>query len=532
MKFLLVAKQEKNLEAYLDTLRRFPASRVVVVGAPRFDPFFELRPALTWEQFHEALGLDPGRPTLLYLCSSRLIAPRELDFVHRWLAALRSAESDALRRCNVVVRPHPDVDLLPAGAPFERVRWPGAPRLDAHVARPFGDPRAVVLRTSFKDSNGLFESLVHSTAVVGLNTTAELEAGIAGRPVFTIAADDGPGGAQATLHFHYLTQPRGGFVSVASNLDEHCNQLAAALAGGADPAPIRAFIQSFLRPHGLDRPVAPLLADALEQRAAGAGTAARAPAAAPPLAAATSFEALPLAPRAADVLPLAYPSASIFVHATPAALRRRSDGSVRVDHATVKWLEGWVRIGDVIYDVNAGFGAYVLLAARQRGAVVVAFEPGYEVYSALCRNVTLNNCQGSVIPVPVALAADEGLAEIKYEREYPSGERYGLRRAPWRVRPADSVQPNVHAVCTTRLDTTIERYGLPAPNHLRLSLAVRAANVLEGAARALACPTLRTLWTHVATPEEEPLVRAIQAAGFHVAPRRPRRRSVQLAFSR
>jgi len=143
---MFVWNEQQRAEA--GELHRFPASRVVVVGAPRFDSFFDLRPALTRAQFHDALGLDPARPTLLYLCSSRLIAPCELEFVHRWLAAVRSAEAEQLRGCNVVIRPHPDIDLLPPDAGFDRVRWPSAPRLDAHVARPFDDAGAVVLRTS------------------------------------------------------------------------------------------------------------------------------------------------------------------------------------------------------------------------------------------------------------------------------------------------------------------------------------------------------------------------------------------------
>jgi len=507
------------------TLHRFPASRVVVVGAPRFDPFFTLRPALTRDAFHERLGLDPTRPTLLYLCSSRLIAPCEAKFVRKWLGALRSSASDALAGANVVIRPHPDVELLPEGMPSERVHWPTAPHLNARVARPFDDARAVVFRTSIRDANGLYESLVHSNVVVGLNTTAELEAGIVGRPVFTVTATgDDAEGPQPTVHFRYLTREHGGFVSVASTLDEHRQQLAAALAGGVDPAPIRAFIQSFLRPHGVDRPVAPLLAEALEQHAAVAPTTTAAPAAA-------GFDPRALVRSDGDLVPLGYRAARILVHATPETTRHVIDGSVRIDHATVKWLEQWVKIGDVVYDVNAGYGAYVLLAARQRGAVVVAFEPGYEVYAALCRNIVLNRCQGSVVPVPLAVGGADGVAEIKYERQYPGGERYGVRSARWCARSADSVQPNVHAACTTRLDTAVERYGLAPPTHLRVPLSVRAMEVLQGAGHALH-ETLRTLSLHVDMGDEAAIVRELDGTGLQVVTRRVRRSSVQLVVAR
>jgi FkbM family methyltransferase len=520
---MFVWNEQQRAEA--GELHRFPPSQVVVVGAPRFDSFFDLRPVLTREQFHEEIGLYAARPTLLYLCSSRLIAPDELEFVRRWLATLRSAGGE-LGAANVVIRPHPDVDLLPPGTPYDRVRWPGAPRLDAYVARPFDDPRTVVLRTSLKDPHGLFESLVHSTAVVGLNTTAELEAGIVGRPVFTIAPAGETGGPQPTVHFHYLTRQHGGFVSTATNLDEHRDQLAAALAAGGDRAPIRAFVESFLRPHGVDRPVAPLLADALERCASGARP--EVPAASRP----ARFD--PRVPFAGEqaVVPLAYPAARILVHATPEAVRHAPDGLVRVDRATVKWIEEWVGIGDTVYDVNPGYGGYALIAARQRGAAVVAFEPGYNAYAALCRNVMLNGCQGAIIPIPLALAGEDGLGDIKYERQYPGGERFGSRRGRWRSRPADSVLANVHSACTTRLDTAIEQYRLPPPNHLRVSPTAGAGSVLQGAARTLQCATLRTVWLHVPTGDEHAITTALDAAGFHVATRRVRRSSVQLAFNR
>jgi FkbM family methyltransferase len=510
-------------------LHRFPAARVVVTGAARFDDFFRLRPRMTREQFHEPLGLDPATPTLLYLCSSRLIAPRELAFIVRWLMALRSSGSDRLRTCNVVVRPHPDVPLLADEVRFERHRWADASEIHAQIAKPFDDPCAVVLRTSYKDSLGLYESLVHSTAVVGLNTTAELEAGIAGRPVFTIlpdaAAEDGP---RPTVHFHYLTRERGGFVSAASSLHEHVAQLATALAGDVDSAPIRSFIESFLRPHGIDRPVAPLLADVLVQRAEAAETA-EAVAPSVPVA---SFDPRGLSLDESVIIPLAYNAARIVVRATPETLRFAVDGSIRLDQAAVKWLERWVKIGDVVYDIDAGFGAYVLIAARQRGASVVAFEPGYLAYAALCENVALNACQGSVIPVPLAVASRDSVATIKYGRETPGGQRHSVQKTRWRPKPADSVQPHVHSVCAVRLDTAVEQYGLPPATHLRVSAFASAIDVLAGAERTLAHPGFRSLWLHVAPQDEETLVSRLRASGLQVAVRRTRRRSVQIVFTR
>ena len=101
---------------------------------------------------------------------------------------------------------------------------------------------------------GLFESIVHSDAVVGLNTTAEIEAGIVGRPVFTILADERDAdGQNTTVHFHYLRKDNGGFVSTAGTFDEHLRQLDAAFERPVDAAAIHTFIESFVRPHGFDK---------------------------------------------------------------------------------------------------------------------------------------------------------------------------------------------------------------------------------------------------------------------------------------
>jgi hypothetical protein len=109
----------------------------------------------------------------------------------------------------------------------------------------------------------LYDTVFHSAAVVGLNTSAEIEAAIVGRPVFTII-DPEAGGQSGTLHFHYLLQANGGHVRLAETFDDHRRQLEGALAGAVDRGAIDSFIETFVRPRGRERPVSPLVADAIE----------------------------------------------------------------------------------------------------------------------------------------------------------------------------------------------------------------------------------------------------------------------------
>jgi hypothetical protein len=234
-------------------LHGIPDDRVVATGAQLFDQWFERRPSTSREEFMAEVGLDPARPYVLYTCSNPVMTNTpESSFVLEWLDALHADER--LRSLGVLVRPHPNdegewaqVDL---GRYDNVVVW----------------PRGGVHTVTDEARTGFFDSLAHSAAVVGINTTAMIEAAIVGKSVLTVIA---PGFAQEnTLHFDYLLEEHGGFLHVASTLDEHVGQLAHVLdedAAGAERR--RRFVESFVRPHGLDRPATPILADAIEELA-------------------------------------------------------------------------------------------------------------------------------------------------------------------------------------------------------------------------------------------------------------------------
>ena len=222
-----------------------PPERVAVTGAPRFDEFFAMSPGTTREQFCAIHGLDASQPIVVYLCSSEFVAGGEVDFVRRWIDEVRRAPS--LRSCNILIRPHPR----------QQKPWKAFEPPDARVV--------VALPQAMNADPTLLDTVHHSAAVVGLNTSAQLEAGILGRPVLTILAPEFEEGQQGTLHFSYLLKEHGGFVDVAPDFDVHRRQLAAAVAGDYDRQAIRSFIEQFLRPNGIDRPATPFMVRAIEE---------------------------------------------------------------------------------------------------------------------------------------------------------------------------------------------------------------------------------------------------------------------------
>jgi Met-10+ like-protein len=81
---------------------------------------------------------------------------------------------------------------------------------------------------------------------------------------------------------------------------------------------------------------------------------------------------------------------------------------------TVAWLDRSVRAGDVLWDVGANIGAYSLIAASlgREAAAIVAVEPAFANYAALCENVVLNGCQDAVLPLPVLLGDSTRLVTL------------------------------------------------------------------------------------------------------------------------
>ncbi len=235
-----------------ETIHGVDPAIVRATGAQVYDHWFGQRPSQGREAFLRGLGLDPGRSTIVYVGSSSWIAPEEPAFVQRWLIGLRGAADPIVATANVLVRPHP----------FNQERYAGL-ALDAYgpvAVHPTsgGFPVTDAAKAEY------FDALYYAGAVVGLNTSALIEAAILGKRCFTVRDPANRGGQEGTLHFHHLTG--GGILREAETLAGHFDDLARELS---DPEPgradLRRFVEDFLRPHGIDRPAAPFFADAVTE---------------------------------------------------------------------------------------------------------------------------------------------------------------------------------------------------------------------------------------------------------------------------
>jgi hypothetical protein len=232
-------------------LHGVPAERVVVTGAQCFDQWFERRPSRPRAEFCARVGLPGDPPFLLYVCSALFYgSPVEAQFVRRWLEGLRASGDERLRQAPVLVRPHPS----------RLKEWETVRLDDLGPVALWG--RNPVDREAKAD---YFDSLSYAAAVVGLNTSAFLEAAIAGRPVATVLLDEFRENQEGTLHFPYLLNVGGGLLHATRSLESHRAQLADILRDPERHARQSArFVEAFLRPYGRLEAATPRVVAAIE----------------------------------------------------------------------------------------------------------------------------------------------------------------------------------------------------------------------------------------------------------------------------
>jgi FkbM family methyltransferase len=182
---------------------------------------------------------------------------------------------------------------------------------------------------------------------------------------------------------------------------------------------------------------------------------------------------------------------------------------------TVAWIERSVRAGDVLWDVGANIGAYSLIAASlgREAVTIVAAEPAFPNYAALCDNVVLNGRQEAVLPLPVLLGRSTGLVTLGIAEAGAAEHQVGGGGLP---------------TLSYRLDDLVSGLGVPAPTLLKIDVDGAEADVLAGADAALARPELRTVLVEIERAGGDAVAETLQAAGLELAERVDERSGEQL----
>ena len=148
-------------------------------------------------------------------------------------------------------------------------------------------------------------------------------------------------------------------------------------------------------------------------------------------------------------------------------------------------LEKWIgSFGptDVFFDIGANTGSLSLFAARVHdGRVpVFAFEPAFDTFGALVRNVLVNDLARAITPLHVALFDETGVRPFHRSRLGAGSALHAVGEAlDYARRPFTPVA--VEHVLAFRLDDLVRTFALPSPTRIKLDVDGVEGKVLAGA---------------------------------------------------
>lgn len=247
----------KSLADQLASGHDIPSDRIFITGAPRFDRLLDAKNeyVLPREEFCKRAGIDANRKYFLYVASTFLVNSKFTKALNEDKIVLEIAaafqKNPRTSAVDMLVRPHPNntgiVKTILEKKPDNISIYP------KHGEFPDTEQKRMMF----------YNSIYHGVAVVGVNTTAFLEASALDKPCVTIITESF-GETQQVPHFHHLIDAD--FLELANGTEELTDCISKILDGVDSRSDQRhAFVENFLRPLEPNRSASEAYADLVEK---------------------------------------------------------------------------------------------------------------------------------------------------------------------------------------------------------------------------------------------------------------------------
>lgn len=223
-----------------------PRDRIIAVGAPVFDRLFEEHMLQSRFDFCKHANLDAERPFVLWAASSSVGSDDETVIARRFIEEMQF--NPMLKDFQVLIRPHPKAFGV----------WKNWNVEDAPV---WSNPVFINNEDALMD---IYNTLNHAVAVVGLSTSLFIETAVLDRPCALLLSSEADKDApyNKLIHFNYWLSNN---FPVATKNEADCARWLAQIVEGRDDGreARRLFVNSFVRPKGIDRSAADVAAEAI-----------------------------------------------------------------------------------------------------------------------------------------------------------------------------------------------------------------------------------------------------------------------------
>lgn len=185
---------------------------------------------------------------------------------------------------------------------------------------------------------------------------------------------------------------------------------------------------------------------------------------------------------------------------------------------TIEWLKHELHPGDTYYDIGANVGAYSLYAAKVTAgkANIYAFEPSFQNFNQLCRNIVLNHYQSAIAPLMIPLCRETHFDKFYYQNMEIGGALHSFSRS---VDYKGEEYDPVTSLCAVgfSLDSLVEIPGIKSPNLIKLDVDGLEYDILLGGEKVLMHNDLRSVLLEInedLTEEATNIVAYLYAKGF------------------
>jgi FkbM family methyltransferase len=178
--------------------------------------------------------------------------------------------------------------------------------------------------------------------------------------------------------------------------------------------------------------------------------------------------------------------------------RWRADTYATKEPDTIAWIDQFVQEGDVLYDVGANIGLYTLYAAKRRHGHcrVLAFEPEALNYARLNQNIVRNGLSEAVTAYCLAIT-DRTVLDLFYVKAFAPGAALHAFGRPVTQGEKPFAPKNRQGMLGVSLDDLTGGFGLLFPNHIKIDVDGIEERIVEGAARTLTDPRLKSVLVEV-----------------------------------
>ena len=159
---------------------------------------------------------------------------------------------------------------------------------------------------------------------------------------------------------------------------------------------------------------------------------------------------------------------------------------------TVKWIKDYICDRDVFFDIGANNGVYSLIANHlKKDLKIFSFEPEAQSYSELNNNIRLNKAEVQIKAFNIALSDKNSIGVLNLSSDQPGKSNHQY------TNDSHSEVTHQQGCLSLTMDSIINDYKLPYPNHIKIDVDGLEFEILKGAKSILASTQLKSIAVEV-----------------------------------